>query len=64
MDKYTKGFVLASLVYFFLAAILGIWMGLAETGEWVRFGHVHFNLLGFMAMMIFGIGYFLLPRLN
>ena len=64
MDKYTKGFVLASLAYFFLAAILGIWMGLAETGEWVRFGHVHFNLLGFMAMMIFGIGYFILPRFN
>jgi hybrid cluster-associated redox disulfide protein len=64
MDRYTKGFVLASLVYFFLAAILGIWMGLAETGEWVKFAHVHFNLLGFMAMMIFGIGYFILPRFN
>jgi len=64
MDRYTKGFVLASLVYFFLAATLGIWMGLAETGEWVKFAHVHFNLLGFMAMMIFGIGYFILPRFN
>ena len=64
MDRYTKGFVLASLVYFFLAAIMGIWMGLAETGEWVKFAHVHFNLLGFMAMMIFGIGYFILPRFN
>ena len=64
MDRYTKGFVLASLVYFFLAAILGIWMGLAETGEWVKFAHVHFNLLGFMAMMIYGVGYFILPRFN
>jgi len=64
MDRYTKGFVLASLVYFFLAAILGIWMGLTETQEWVKFAHVHFNLLGFMAMMIFGIGYFILPRFN
>jgi hybrid cluster-associated redox disulfide protein len=64
MDRYTKGFVLASLVYFFLAAILGIWMGLAETGESVKFAHVHLNLLGFMAMMIYGVGYFILPRFN
>jgi len=64
MDRYTKGFVLASLVYFFLAAVLGIWMGLADTREWVEFAHVHFNLLGFMAMMIYGVGYFILPRFN
>jgi hybrid cluster-associated redox disulfide protein len=64
MDRYTKGFVLASLVYFFLAAILGVWMGLAETGESVKFAHVHLNLLGFMAMMIYGVGYFILPRFN
>jgi len=64
MDRYTKGFVLVSLVYFFLAAILGIWMGLAEIGESVKFAHVHFNLLGFMAMMIYGVGYFILPRFN
>ena len=64
MDRFTKGFVLASLVYFLLAAILGIWMGLAETGESVKFAHVHFNLLGFMSMMIYGVGYFILPRFN
>ena len=27
MDRYTKGFVVASLLYFFLAAVLGVWMG-------------------------------------
>ena len=27
MDRYTKGFVVASLAYFFLASVLGIWMG-------------------------------------
>jgi hypothetical protein len=65
MDRYTKGFVVASLVYFFLAAVLGIWMGGAESGAgWVRFAHVHFNLLGFMSMMIYGVGYFILPRFN
>ena len=64
MDRYTKGFVVASLVYFFLAAVLGIWMGGAAAAGWVRFAHVHFNLLGFMSMMIYGVGYFILPRFN
>ena len=64
MDRYTKGFVVASLVYFFLAAVLGIWMGGTDGAGWVRFAHVHFNLLGFMCMMIYGVGYFILPRFN
>jgi hybrid cluster-associated redox disulfide protein len=64
MDRYTKGFVVASLVYFFLAAALGIWMGATEAPGWVSFAHIHFNLLGFMAMMIYGVGYFILPRFN
>ena len=64
MDRYTKGFVVASLVYFFLAAVLGIWMGGTDAAGWVRFAHVHLNLLGFMSMMIYGVGYFILPRFN
>ena len=64
MDRYTKGFVVASLVYFFLASVLGIWMGGTDGAGWVKFAHVHFNLLGFMAMMIYGVGYFILPRFN
>jgi hypothetical protein len=64
MDRYTKGFVVASLLYFFLAALLGIWMGAAATPGWARFAHIHFNLLGFMAMMVYGVGYFILPRFN
>ena len=64
MDRYTKGFVVASLAYFFLASVLGIWMGGTDGAGWVKFAHVHFNLLGFMAMMIYGVGYFILPRFN
>ena len=64
MDRYTKGFVLASLVYFLLASVLGVWLGAADAAGWARFGHVHFNLLGFMTMMIYGVGYFILPRFN
>lgn len=64
MDRYMKGFVIAALVYFGLAAIGGILMGTGVDPSWLRFMHVHFNLLGFMSMMVYGIGYFILPRFN
>ena len=64
MDFHTKGFIVASLVYFFVAAILGLWMGEGTNPEWAGFAHIHFYLLGFMAMMIYGVGYFILPRFN
>ncbi|HJX72797.1 MAG TPA: DUF1858 domain-containing protein [Candidatus Deferrimicrobiaceae bacterium] len=64
MDRYTKAFVVASLGYFFLASLLGVWMGAGEAAGWVPFAHIHFNLLGFMSMMIYGVGYFILPRFN
>jgi iron-sulfur cluster repair protein YtfE (RIC family) len=31
---------------------------------YLKFVHVHLMLLGFMAMMIYGIGYFIIPRFN
>ena len=64
MDRYTKAFVVAALVYFLLAALLGVWMGATAGAGWAHFAHVHFNLLGFMSMMIYGVGYFILPRFN
>lgn len=64
MDKYTKAFIVASLAYFVTGAGLGIWMGAGTAPDWAWFGHIHLNLLGFMAMMIYGVGYFILPRFN
>jgi len=64
MDRYTKGFVVASLAYFAMASGLGLWVGSGGAQAWARFAHVHLNLLGFMAMMIYGVGYFVLPRFN
>ncbi|HEY3489044.1 MAG TPA: hypothetical protein VGK27_02850 [Candidatus Deferrimicrobiaceae bacterium] len=65
MDRYTKGFVLASLVYLMAAGAIGaLTRGAAASPEWVKFAHVHFNLAGFMSMMIYGVGYFILPRFN
>jgi len=63
MDKYAKAFVRASLVYLAIGVILGVWMVLWPD---IRFTvtrvHTHILLLGFMAMMIYGVGYHILPR--
>jgi len=63
MDKYAKAFVKASLVYLGIGVIIGIEMLIWPD---VRFTylriHVHLLLLGFMAMMIYGVGYHILPR--
>jgi cbb3-type cytochrome oxidase subunit 1 len=63
MDKYAKAFVKSSLIYLGIGAIMGVWMVLSSD---IRFTlsrvHVHILLLGFMAMMIYGVGYHILPR--
>ncbi len=64
MSLYMKRFVYASLFYLALAAIIGILDGTVNLGYMGTFAHTHFNLLGFMAMIVFGIGYFILPRFN
>lgn len=64
MSKYMKAFVYAALFYLGLAAIFGILNGTTDIGYIGSFAHTHFNLLGFMSMIVFGIGYFILPRFN
>jgi len=63
MDKYAKSFVRASLIYLGIGTLMGGWMILSPD---IRFAltrvHVHILLLGFMAMMIYGVGYHILPR--
>ena len=64
MDRYMKLFVVMSIVYFFVGSLLGFLMATDVASDAFRFAHIHFNLLGFMSMMIFGVGYFILPRFN
>jgi hybrid cluster-associated redox disulfide protein len=64
MTLYMKRFVYASLFYLGLAAVFGILDGTVDLGYFGSFAHTHFSLLGFMAMIVFGIGYFILPRFN
>ena len=63
MDKYARGFIKASLVYLGVGAGLGIMMVVWPD---IRFTlarvHTHITLLGFMAMMVYGVGYHILPR--
>ena len=63
MDKYAKAFVKASLTYVGIGTILGLLMVLwPDTRFTITRVHVHVLLLGFMAMMIYGVGYHILPR--
>ena len=62
MDKFVKGFIVMSIVYLGVAAILGIVMLWDHNATWLRFVHSHLNMLGWVSMMIFGVGYHILPR--
>lgn len=64
MGLYLKRFVFASLLYLGLGVIFGVLNGVTDIGYAGYYAHSHFNLLGFMSMMIFGIAYFILPRFN
>lgn len=63
MDRYAKFFVQASLIYLVIGVILGVLMSVYEDWTYL-FGraHTHINLIGFVAFMIFGVGYHILPR--
>ncbi len=63
MEWYIKAFIRASLVWFALGIALGL--ALAWHPPWViyRPAHAHMNVVGFLTMLVFGVGYQLLPRL-
>jgi hypothetical protein len=59
-----KKFIYASILYLLMAAGFGVINGLFELGYIGSFGHAHFSLLGSTAMLLFGFGYYVLPRLS
>lgn len=63
MEWFVKAFIRASLAWFAGGIILGV--AIAAHPEWViyRPAHAHMNVVGFLTMMVFGVGYQLLPRL-
>lgn len=63
MEWFVKAFIRASLVWFALGILTGL--AIAAHPAWVAYrpAHAHMNVVGFLTMMVFGVGYQLLPRL-
>jgi cbb3-type cytochrome oxidase subunit 1 len=63
MEWFVKAFIRASLVWFALGITLGL--AIAAYPPWVAYrpAHAHMTVVGFLTMMVFGVGYQLLPRL-
>ena len=64
MSKITVWFIKCAMVYFLLAIVLGLYMAVSGTTYPYMPIHAHFNLLGWMSMMIYGVGYHILPRFS
>ncbi len=62
MDRFVKGFIVMSIVYLGIAAVLGIVMLWNQNVMALKFVHSHLNMLGWVSMMIYGVGYHILPR--
>ena len=62
MDWFVKAFVKASISWLGLGVTLGIAMIVHPAWTVHRTAHLHMNLLGFVAMMIFGVAYHVIPR--
>ena len=62
MSRTTLGFIYAALFYLFLGATLGVFFFISEGAEALEPLHVHWNLVGFVTFMIFGVAYHVLPR--
>ena len=64
MEWFVRGFMKASLTWLGLGVTLGVAMAAHPAWLVYRPAHMHMNMLGFVAMMIFGVGYHVLPRFS
>lgn len=64
MDRFVKNFIAMSIVYLAAASVLGILMLGHPSLLSLKFVHSHLNMLGWVSMMIFGVGYHILPRFS
>ncbi len=62
MDRFARRFIIMSIIYLGLAAVLGIAMLGSDKAMELKFVHSHLMLLGWVSMMIYGVGYHVLPR--
>lgn len=62
MDWYVRAFVRSAVVWLAVGVTLGLAMAVHPPLLAYRTVHLHLNLLGFMSMMVFGVGYHIFPR--
>lgn len=62
MDWFVRRFIKSALAWLGLGVSLGVGMAAHPIWTIYRPAHVHMNLLGFVTMMIFGVGYHVVPR--
>lgn len=63
MEWFIKAFIRASLLWFLSGIVLGVAMAVQPAWVVLRPAHAHMNVAGFITMLVFGVGYQLLPRL-
>lgn len=64
MDGFVKAFLKASLVWLVLGTTGGILMAMHPAWTVYRPAHAHSVVLGFVAMMIYGVAYHVVPRFS
>lgn len=62
MDWFARRFLKSSLAWLGAGVTLGVAMAIRPALIVYRPAHMHINLLGFVAMMIFGVAYHVIPR--
>ena len=62
MDSFVRRFIIMSIVYLGVASLVGIAMLGSERAMAFKFVHSHLNMLGWVSMMIYGVGYHILPK--
>jgi cbb3-type cytochrome oxidase subunit 1 len=65
MEPIIVWYLRMSIFYFIAGALIGVAMLIwpDEAGYYISV-HAHLNLLGFMSMMIYGVGYHILPKFS
>ncbi len=61
MANIASRFILTGVVFALIGMPLGIWMGIEQDFE-NRHLHAHINLIGWVAMMLFGLAYRAYPE--
>lgn len=64
MDWFVRAFLKASLAWLALGVTLGVAMAIHPMWTLYRVAHMHMLLLGFVTMMIYGVGYHVVPRFS